>query len=155
MDAVRAWDGRSGIQVTIYPLSAYVTLLVHMMGMYQGLFHTILVLGGTLMNKTKYICIVVVPQPCLTLCDPMDCSMLDFSDLHHPPVCSNSCPLSWWCHPTISSSAIPFSSCLQSFPAQRLFQWVGSSHQMAKVLDISCSVSSSNKYSGLISFTID
>ena len=31
--------------------------------------------------------------------------------------CSNSCPLSWWCHSTISSSVIPFSSCLQSFPA--------------------------------------
>ena len=30
--------------------------------------------------------------------------------------CSNSCPLSRWCHPTISSSVIPFSSCLQSFP---------------------------------------
>ena len=30
---------------------------------------------------------------------------------------SNSCPLSWWCHPTIPSSVIPFSSCLQSFPA--------------------------------------
>ena len=34
---------------------------------------------------------------------------------------SNSCPLSWWCHPTISSSVIPFSSCLQSFPASRSF----------------------------------
>ena len=34
-----------------------------------------------------------------------------------PKVCSNSCPLSQWCHPTISSSAIPSSSCLQSFPA--------------------------------------
>ena len=34
----------------------------------------------------------------------------------------NSCPLSWWCHPTISSSAIPFSSCLQSFPASGPFQ---------------------------------
>ena len=32
-------------------------------------------------------------------------------------VCSNSCPLSWWCHPTISSSVVPFSSCPQSFPA--------------------------------------
>ena len=31
--------------------------------------------------------------------------------------CPNSCPLSWWCHPTISSSVIPFSSPLQSFPA--------------------------------------
>ena len=35
--------------------------------------------------------------------------------------CSNSCPLSWWCHPTISSSAIPFSSCLQSFSASGSF----------------------------------
>ena len=36
-------------------------------------------------------------------------------------VCSNSCPLNWWCHPTISSSVIPFSSCLQSFPASGSF----------------------------------
>ena len=34
-----------------------------------------------------------------------------------PRVCSNSCPLSWWCHPVISSSVIPSSSCPQSFPA--------------------------------------
>ena len=34
-----------------------------------------------------------------------------------PAACWNSCPLSWWCHPTISSSVVPFSSCLQSFPA--------------------------------------
>ena len=38
-----------------------------------------------------------------------------------PGVCSNSCPLSRWCHPTISSSAIPFSSCLPSFPASGSF----------------------------------
>ena len=38
-----------------------------------------------------------------------------------PGVCSNSCPLSRWCHPTISSSVIPFSSCLQSFPASGSF----------------------------------
>ena len=36
-------------------------------------------------------------------------------------VCSNSCPLSWWCHPTISSSVVPFFSCLQSFPASWSF----------------------------------
>ena len=51
--------------------------------------------------------------------------------LHHdrPPcpsptlgVYSNSCPLSWWCHPTISTSIIPFFSCFQSFPASRSFQ---------------------------------
>ena len=41
--------------------------------------------------------------------------------------CSNSCPLSQWCHPTISSSVVPFSSRLQSFPVSGLFKWVGSS----------------------------
>ena len=39
-----------------------------------------------------------------------------------PGACSNSCALSWWCHPTISSSVIPFSSCLQFFPASGSFQ---------------------------------
>ena len=39
-----------------------------------------------------------------------------------PGVYSNSCPLSQWCHPTISSSDVPFSSCLQSFPASGSFQ---------------------------------
>ena len=50
-----------------------------------------------------------------------------------PRACSNSCPLSWWCSPTISSSAAPFSSCLQffpapgSFPVSRLLASVGQS----------------------------
>ena len=39
-----------------------------------------------------------------------------------PGAYSNSCPSSWWCHPTISSSVVPFSSCLQSFPASGSFQ---------------------------------
>ena len=38
-----------------------------------------------------------------------------------PRVCSNSCPSSWWCHPTISSFVVPFSSRLQSFPASGSF----------------------------------
>ena len=38
-----------------------------------------------------------------------------------PGDCANPCPFSWWCHPTISSSVIPFSSCLQSFPASGSF----------------------------------
>ena len=45
---------------------------------------------------------------------------LQHASLPHPSptpgACSNSCPSGWWCHPTISSSVIPF-SCLQSFPA--------------------------------------
>ena len=39
-----------------------------------------------------------------------------------PRTCSNSCPSSWWCHPTISSSVVPFSSRLPSFPASGSFQ---------------------------------
>ena len=52
-----------------------------------------------------------------------------------PGVYTNSCPLSWWCHPMISSSVIPFSSCLQSFPTSGSFKWVSSSHQVAKILE--------------------
>ena len=52
-----------------------------------------------------------------------------------PGACSNSCPLRQWCHPTISSSVKPFSSCLWFFQHQGLFKWVSSSHQMAKVLE--------------------
>ena len=50
-----------------------------------------------------------------------------------PGVHSNSCPLSWWCHPAISFSVVPFSSCLQSlsasesFPMSQLFSWGGQS----------------------------
>ena len=53
-----------------------------------------------------------------------------------PRACSDSCPLSRWCYPTISSSVVPFSSCPQSFQHQDLFQWVSSSHQVAKVLEL-------------------
>ena len=51
-----------------------------------------------------------------------------------PGACSDSCPLSRWYHPTISSSVTLF-SCLQSFQHQDLFQWVCFSHQVAKALD--------------------
>ena len=50
-----------------------------------------------------------------------------------PGVYSNSCPSSWWCHPAISSSVVPFSSCPQSlpasgsFPMSQLFAWGGQS----------------------------
>ena len=50
-----------------------------------------------------------------------------------PGVYSNSCPSSWWCHPAISSSVVPFSSCPQSlpasgsFPMNQLFAWGGQS----------------------------
>ena len=61
-----------------------------------------------------------VTQSCLTLCNPMDCSTPGLP-VHHR-VYSNSCPLSWWCHLTISFSGVPFFSCLQSFTASGSFQ---------------------------------
>ena len=51
-----------------------------------------------------------------------------------PGVCSNSYPLSWWCHPTISSSVVPFLLALNLSQYQGLLQWAGSSHQVAQVL---------------------
>jgi len=57
-----------------------------------------------------------VTQSCPTLCDPMDGSTPGLP-VHY----SNSHPLNWWCHPSISSCVIPFSSCLQSFPASGSF----------------------------------
>ena len=52
-----------------------------------------------------------------------------------PRVHSDSRPSSQWCHPAISSSVVPFSSCPQSFTASGSFQWVSSLHQVAKVLE--------------------
>ena len=52
-----------------------------------------------------------------------------------PRVYSNSCPSCKWCHPTISSSVIPFSSCLRYFPTSGSFQMSSSSHQVAKILE--------------------
>ena len=51
-----------------------------------------------------------------------------------PGVYPNSCPSSWWCHPAIASSVVPFSSCPNPSQHQSLFPWVSSSHEVAKVL---------------------
>ena len=72
-----------------------------------------------------------------------------------PGVCSNSCPLSRWCHPTISSSVIPFSSCLQSFPASGSFPMSVLCIRWPKYWSFSFSISPSNEYSELISFRIE
>ena len=72
-----------------------------------------------------------------------------------PGAFSNSCP-SRWCHPTISSSVVPFSTCLQSFPASGSFpmsQFFTSGGQ--SYWSFSFSISPSNEYSGLFSFRID
>ena len=69
-------------------------------------------------HVTICCCCCSIAHSCLTICNP--------HGLQHarspcpspsPGACSNSCPLNQWCHPTISSSSVPFSFCLQSFPA--------------------------------------
>ena len=73
-----------------------------------------------------------------------------------PRAYSNSCLLSQWCHPTILSSFIPFSSHFQSFPSSGSFQmsqFFASGGQ--KYWSFNFSISPSNEYSGLISFRMD
>ena len=72
-----------------------------------------------------------------------------------PGVHSDSCPSSRWCHPAISSSVISFSSRLQSFPASGSFQMSQLCNRWPKYWSFSFSISSSNEYSGLISFRMD
>ena len=72
-----------------------------------------------------------------------------------PRACSNSCPLSWWCHPTIASSVIPFSSHLQSFPASWSFLMSQFFTSGGQSIEFQFNISLSNEYSGLISFRMD
>ena len=73
-----------------------------------------------------------------------------------PSACSNSCPLSQWCHPIISPSVIPFSSCLQSFPASGSFQMSQFFTSGGQSIGVSASASVfPMKIQGLISFRID
>ena len=72
-----------------------------------------------------------------------------------PKVCSNSCPLSWWCYLTISTSVVPFSSCFQSFQASRSFpvSWCFASGSQS--IGASASASVFPMTVQLISFRID
>ena len=71
-----------------------------------------------------------------------------------PRVCSHSCPLSHWCHPTVSSSVTCFSSCPQSFPVSgSIYPSESALHiRWPKYWGFSFSTSPSNENSGLISF---
>ena len=118
-------------------------------------------------------------QPPTHCCDPALCSLVlylllfshsvmsDFlwpHGLQHtrlpcpslfPRVCSNLCLLIWWCHPTISSSITPFSSCLQSFAASGSFPMSWLCIRWPNYWNFSFGISPSNEYSGLISFRVD
>ena len=70
-----------------------------------------------------------------------------------PRVHPNPCPLSRWCHPIISSSGVPFSSCPQSFPASRSFS--RSQFFASGVLEFQFQISPFNEHTGLICFRMD
>jgi len=72
-----------------------------------------------------------------------------------PRASSNSCPLSWWYHATISSSASPSPPAFNLSQHQGFFQWVSFCIRWPKYWSFSFSISRSNEYSGLISFRID
>ena len=77
-----------------------------------------------IVQATRQICCYYcsIAKLCPILCNALDCSTSGSSVLYYfPGVCSNSRPLIWWCYLTISSSAIPFSFCLQSFPTSGSF----------------------------------
>ena len=85
---------------------------------------------------------------------PWTAARQDSPSFTSPGACLTSCPLCRWCHPTILSSVVPFSSCLQSFRASGSFplSWLFSLGDQS----IGASaLSPSNEYSGLIFFRID
>ena len=90
---------------------------------------------ATFWSKTSSVQFSSVTHSCPTLCDPMNCSTPGLPVHHQLPESTQTHvhPSSRWCHPTISSSVIPFSSCPQSllasesFPMSQLFTWGGQS----------------------------
>ena len=91
---------------------------------YQAWLLTVLKMGKCVIHQVKVLVAQSassVAQSCPTSCDPMDCSTPGFLSITNSRSLLNSCPSSRWCHPAISSSVVPCSSCLKSFPATGSF----------------------------------
>ena len=100
------------------------SLIFHMQ---QSAFHLFFLLKLWSVNLNGYLLLLL--SSVQFTCSVVSNSLQPHGVQHARPPCpsptpgvhSNSCPLSWWCHPTISSSVVPFASCLQSFPASGSF----------------------------------
>ena len=89
-----------------------------------------------------FCCYCLVAKLCPILCNLMNCSTPGSPVLYHLLEFAPTRPLSQWCHPTISSSVILFSSCLQSFPASGFFpmSWLFASSIQSIGASVSASV---------------
>ena len=98
-----------------------------------------------------------VTQLCPTLWDPMDCSTARLPcPSPTPGGYSNSCSSSWWCHPTILSSVVPFSSQSSIFPSIRGFSNESAlCNRWPKYWSFSFNTSPSNEHLGLIAFSMN
>ena len=128
-----------------------------------------LVLGGLLgLHRTDQLqlpwhlslghccCCFLVTKACLTLCNPMDCSIPGFPVFHYLPEFAQTHV--HYISDVIQSSYPLFPPCLLVLNLSQfegLLQWTGSSHEVAKYWSFNFSTSLSNEYSGLISFTTD
>ena len=124
--------------------------------------------GSPHFGKISYFSVTFYQKPKWTFWVEFSCSVVPNSLQSHglqytrppclsptPGVYPNSCPLvSQWCHPTISSSVIPFSSCPQSFPASFFSNELVLCIRWPKYWSFSFSICPSNEYSGWISFRI-
>ena len=115
-----------------YLFKRYFLSICYVPGSIKGLWD----LSMNKSDKDSYPQFSSVAQSCPTFCDPY---RLQHARLSYPSptprACSNSCSLSLWCHPTISFSVTPFSSCFNLSQHQGFFKWVSSLHQVAKVLE--------------------
>ena len=79
------------------------------------------ILSPSFVLYVRFGCCRSGAKSCPALCDPRDCSMPGSSGLHYLLEFAQIHIRCWWCHPTISSSVVPFSFCLTSFPASGSF----------------------------------
>ena len=115
---------------------------------------------GSQIEKDKYMISLICCCSVAQLCPTLQPHALQHTRLPCPSpslgVCSNLCPLSWWCHPTISSSVIPFLLLPSVLSSIRVFSNESALHiRWPKYWSFSFSISTSSEYSGLISFRID
>ena len=119
---------RSSIQLVSMPLKILVISVIYIyifgLNTLENFLQKQIVLSSVQSLSHVWLFVTHEPQYARPLCSSPT------SRVHQNP-----CPLCWWCHPALSSSDIPFSSCPQSLPVSKYFPMSQLSHQVAKVLE--------------------